>query len=270
MTSSVAALGCAEDLRISDKAHVGGNVVITDFFCAHTSHGACTVTDEDAVPSPAVGVSQCPEQALVGIDSCEKERLLPAFTQPLVHRQLRAPESAHARFVEAHIVFRDVLLQRVVDVCVPCTGEQAAFTTLLRRQSGAETDMPSTAFLVSSVPIEAASDGRRHDLQVVVGDTPVQPAHLYALFPALLEDSDERLDGRDALVVVVEVWVDEVVLHVDDDEQSALRVDQDPTVVADAIVGVESDLALAAARQVEALGLWVVEPLVVTACVVGQ
>jgi hypothetical protein len=64
--------------------------------------------------------------------------------------------------------------------------------------------------------------------------------------------------------------VDKVVLHVDDDEQSALRVDQNAAVVADAIVGVESDLALAAAGQIEALGLGVVEPLVVAAWVWRQ
>jgi hypothetical protein len=61
--------------------------------------------------------------------------------------------------------------------------------------------------------------------------------------------------------------MDEVVLHVDYNQESLLRVDQNATVVADAIVGVEGDLALAAARQIEALGLRVVEPLVVTACI---
>jgi hypothetical protein len=65
--------------------------------------------------------------------------------------------------------------------------------------------------------------------------------------------------------VVVKVGVDEVVLHVDDDEEGALRVDQHTAVVANAIVGIEGELALAAARQIEALGLWVVEPLVVAA-----
>jgi hypothetical protein len=54
--------------------------------------------------------------------------------------------------------------------------------------------------------------------------------------------------------------VDKVVLH----------VDQNAAVVADAIVGVESDLALAAAGQIEALGLGVVEPLVVAAWVWRQ
>jgi GTP:adenosylcobinamide-phosphate guanylyltransferase len=125
--------------------------------------------------------------------------------------------------------------------------------------------VPSTAFLVCHAFVEATGNGGRHDLEIVVGDAPVQPADLYALGPALLEDFDERLHGRDALAVVVEVWVDKVVLHVDDDEQSALRVDQNAAVVADAIVGVEGDLALAAARQIEAFGFRVVEPLVVAA-----
>jgi hypothetical protein len=101
----------------------------------------------------------------------------------------------------------------------------------------------------------------------VVCDSPVQPAHLYALFPALFEDFDERLDGCDALVVVVEVGVNKVVLHVDYYEESLLRVDQNAAVVADAIVGIEGDLALAAARQIEAFGLGIVEPLVVAACI---
>lgn len=187
-----------------------------------------------------------------------------------MHGEFWAPKPAHARFVEADVVVCDVFLQRVVDVCVPGAGEQTALAALLFRKSSAQTDMPPTAFLVCHALVEAAGDCGRHDLEVMVGDSPVQPADLYALFPALLEDVDEWLHGRDALAVVVEVWVDKVVLHVDDDEQSALRVDQNTSVVADAIVGVESDLALAAARQIEAFGLGVVEPLVVAAWVAGQ
>ena len=125
--------------------------------------------------------------------------------------------------------------------------------------------MPSTTFLVCSALVEATGYSWRHDLEIMVCDPPVQPADLYTLFPALFEDVDERLHSCDALNVVVEVGVDEVVLHVDDDEESALRVDQNTSVVANAIVGIEGDLALAAARQVEALGLGVVEPLVVAA-----
>jgi hypothetical protein len=58
-------------------------------------------------------------------------------------------------------------------------------------------------------------------------------------------------------------------LHVDDDKQGAVGINQDTSVVADAIVGVEGNLALAAAREIEAFGLGIVEPLVVTAWVVG-
>jgi hypothetical protein len=61
--------------------------------------------------------------------------------------------------------------------------------------------------------------------------------------------------------------VNKVVLHVDYYEESLLRVDQNAAVVADAIVGIEGDLALAAARQIEAFGLGIVEPLVVAACI---
>lgn len=130
--------------------------------------------------------------------------------------------------------------------------------------------MPSTTFLVCSALVEATGDGGWHHLQVVVCDPPVQPADLYALLPALFEDVGKRLYRSDALDVVVEVRVDEVVLHVDDNEERLLRVDQNTTVVANAVVGVEGDLALAAARQIEALGLGVVEPLVVAACIVSQ
>lgn len=207
---------------------------------------------------------------MIGVDAREEKSLLPTLTQPLVHGQFRAPKSAHACFVEAHIVVCDVLLQRIVDVGVPGAREQATLAALLFRENGAQTNVPSAAFLVCSALVEATGDSWRHDLEVVVCDSPVQPAHLYALFPAFFEDFDERLDGCDALVVVVEVGMDEVVLHVYYNQESLLRVDQNAAVVADAIVGVEGDLALAAARQIEALGLGVVEPLVVTACVAGQ
>lgn len=202
---------------------------------------------------------------MIGVDACEEKGLLPTLTQPLVHGEFRAPESAHACFVEAHVVVCDVLFQRIVDVGVPSASEQATLTTLLFWENCTQADVPSTTFLVCSTLVEATGDGGWHDLEVVVCDSPVQPADLYALFPALFEDFDERLHSRDALDVVVEVGVNEVVLHIDDDEECALRVDQNTAVVADAIVGIEGDLALAAARQVEALGLGVVEPLVVAA-----
>jgi hypothetical protein len=57
-------------------------------------------------------------------------------------------------------------------------------------------------------------------------------------------------------------------LHVDNDKQGGVGVNQDTAVVADAIVGVEGDLALAAARKIEAFGFRVVEPLVVSAWLV--
>jgi hypothetical protein len=129
--------------------------------------------------------------------------------------------------------------------------------------------VPSAALFVRPAFVEATGDGRRHNLQIVVRDAPVQPADLNALLPALFEDLDERFDGLDALAVVVKDGVNKVVLHVDDDKQGAVGIDQDTAVVADAIVGVEGDLALAPAREIEALRLRIIEPLVVSACEVG-
>jgi hypothetical protein len=83
--SCSAALRGTEDLRVGDKAHVGRNVVVADFFSAHAGHGPCTVADENAVPAPRVCVRQRAEQALIGVDTCEEESLLPTLTQPLVH-----------------------------------------------------------------------------------------------------------------------------------------------------------------------------------------
>jgi hypothetical protein len=182
-----------------------------------------------------------------------------------VHGQLRAPKTAHARLVEANIVLCNVLLQRVVDVGVPRASEQATLSALLFRKRGAQADVPSAALFVRPAFVEATGDGRRHNLQVVVRDAPVQPADLDAFLPALLDDLDERLDGLDALAVVVEDGVDKVVLHVDNDKQGGVGINQDTAVVADAIVGVEGDLALAAAREIEAFRLWIVEPLVISA-----
>jgi hypothetical protein len=58
-------------------------------------------------------------------------------------------------------------------------------------------------------------------------------------------------------------------LHVDDDKQGGVGINQDTAMVADAIVCVERELSLAASGEVEAFGLGIVEPLVVTAWVVG-
>lgn len=179
-----------------------------------------------------------------------------------MHGQLGAPEAAHAGLVEVDVGRGDVLLQRVVDVRVPGVAEQAA---LAGREPGAEPDVPAVALLVREGLVEAARDGGRHGAQVGVVDAPVQPADLDAFSSAFLDDADEGLDGFDAFAVVVEGGVDEVVLHVDHDEQGFVRVDHDAAVVADTIVGVKGDFASAAAGEVEAFGFGVVEPLVVAA-----
>ena len=264
-----AAFGSAEDLRFRNKSHVRRNIVITNFLRAHACHGPCAVGDKDAIPTPRVCVRERSQQTLIGIDACEQERLLSALTQPLVHGEFRAPEPAHARLVEAYVVRCNVFLQRVVDVGVPRAGEQATLSALLLRKRRAQADVPSAAFFMSHAFVEATGDSWRHDLEIVVRDSPVQPADLDTLLPALFEDLDERLDGLDALAVVVEVGVDKVVLHVDDDKQGGVGINQDTAMVADAIVCVERELSLAASGEIEAFGLGIVEPLVVTAWVVG-
>jgi len=59
--------------------------------------------------------------------------------------------------------------------------------------------------------------------------------------------------------------VDEEVLHVDDDEEGLVRVNDDAAVVADAVIGVDDEFVGAAAGEVEAAGGGVVVPLVVAA-----
>lgn len=268
-TSRRAAFSSTKDLRIGDKAHVGRNVVVADFLRAHAGHCSCAVANEDAIPTPRVCVRERSQQALVSVDACEQESLLSAFAQPFVHGEFWAPEPAHARLVEAHVVLCNVLLQWVVDVSVPRACEEATLSALFFRKRSSQANVPSAALFVRHALVEATGDGWRHDLEVVIRDSPVQPADLNTLLPALVEDLFQRLDGLDALAVVVEVGVDKVVLHVDHDKQGAFGINQDTAVVADAIVGVEGDLALAAAREIEAFGLGVVEPLIVTAWVVG-
>jgi hypothetical protein len=260
-----AALSSTEDLRIRHEPHVSCYIKITDLLGAHACHRSSAVSDEDTIPAPRVSVRERSQQTLIGVDACEQEGLLPALTQPLVHWELGTPKTAHARLVEANIVLCNVLLQRVVDVGVPRASEQAALSTLLFRKRGAQADVPSAALFVRHAFVEATGDGWRHNLQIVVRNAPVQPADLDPLLPAFFDHLDERLNGLDALAVVVENGVDKVVLHVDNDKQGGVGVNQDTAVVADAIVGVEGDLALAAARKIEAFGFRVVEPLVVSA-----
>jgi len=231
-----AAFGGTEDLRICDEAHVGRYVVGAQLLRAHASHCPGAVSDKDTIPPPGIRICERSQQALVGVDACEQKSLLSALTQPFVHGEFRAPESAHARLVEAHIIFCNVLLQRVVDVSVPRASEQTALSALLFRKRGAQADVPSAALFVRHAFVEATGDGWGHDFQIVVRDAPVQPTDLYALLPALLEDLDERLNGLDALAVIVKVGVDKVVLHVDDDKQGAVGINQDTAMVSDAVV----------------------------------
>ena len=186
-----------------------------------------------------------------------------------MHGKFRTPESAHARLVEADIILCNVVLQRVVDVGVPCACEQTTLSALLFWKRGAQADVPSAALLVRHAFVEAAGDGWRHDLEIVIRNAPVEPTDLDTLLPALCDDLDERLDSLDALAVIVEIWMYEVILHIDDYEQGAVRVNQDSAVISDAIICIQRDLALAAAREIEAFRPRIVVPLVVSAWVVG-
>ena len=120
-------------------------------------------------------------------------------------------------------------------------------------------------FLVAERLVESSGHGRRHDFEVIFVDAPVQPADLYAFPSALLDHIDQGLDRLDALRVVAEGWMDEEVLHVDNDKERLGRVDLDAAVVADAIVGVDYQSFGSTTREVEAASGRVVEPLIVTA-----
>lgn len=183
-----------------------------------------------------------------------------------MHGQLRAPEAAHPRLVEAHILRRHDRLERIVNVGVPRAFEEtpllAAFVVWDRCP---KPHVPSVASVLHQTPVEASGHGCRHGLEILVVDAPVQPAHLDSLDPALLNDLQQRGNGRDAAGMVMVLGVHKEVLHVDDHKEGLCGIDGTAAVIADTVVGIENEFACGAARQVETLGGDVVIPLVIAA-----
>lgn len=84
--------------------------------------------------------------------------------------------------------------------------------------------MPADACERSSVATKTSLHSRRHDAKVVLVDAPVEPSDLDAFLAAALDDFEGRLDCCDAFLMIAASGVDEVVLHVDNDEDGLLRV----------------------------------------------
>lgn len=125
--------------------------------------------------------------------------------------------------------------------------------------------MPAIALGLDEVATEATLDGGRHDAEVVLVDAPVEPSDLDTLLAAAFDDPDGGVDGGETALVVAALWVDEEVLHVDDDEDRLGRVDHDTAVVADSIVGVDDEFLVGATRKIEALCVGHIQPLVIAA-----
>jgi len=178
------------------------------------------------VPSPVVGICDRAQQALVGVDTSEQQRLLSTLAEPLVHRQVRVPHATHTGLVEADVLGSHDLLEGVVDVGVPGAAEETTLgVALVILDVCAQADVPAVALVLSQVSVETSCNSCRHDFQVVVGDAPVQPAALDSETLALVDNLQERLDGGDTTGVVVVQGVNEEVLHVNDDQDGARRID---------------------------------------------
>lgn len=235
-----------EGLAVSNEAHVSRNVVIADGLSIESSHSGCAVANEDAVPvgsrvswfthiagslaanvpSPVVCVRDSAQQALVGVDTSEEQRLLAALTKPLVHRQVRVPHATHTGLVETDVLWRHDLLERLVDVGVPGAAEEAALgVALVILDVGTQANVPAVALVLRQVSVETSCDSCGHDLEIVVGDSPVQPAALDSEILALVDDFQHRVNGGDTTAVVVVHGVYEEVLHVDYDKNSGRWVD---------------------------------------------
>jgi hypothetical protein len=189
------------------------------------------------IPAPVVSISDSTQQTLISVDTSKQQSLLAALAQPLVHRQVRVPHTTHTGLVEANILGRHDLLERLVNVSIPGAAEQASLSVaVVVLNVGAEADVPAVALVLSQVAVEAAGDGGRHDLEIVVGDAPVQPAALDTKLLALFNDLEQGLDGSDAAGVVVVHGVDEEVLHVDNDQDGGGGVNGNASVVDDTML----------------------------------
>lgn len=87
--------------------------------------------------------------------------------------------------------------------------------------------MPSISLGLCKLCAEATLYGWRHGPHVLLIDAPVQPRHLYPFISAFLDNFEGRVDGCDASDVVSAGGVDEVVLHVDHDQDCLRWINDD-------------------------------------------
>jgi len=78
-------------------------------------------------------------------------------------------------------------------------------------------NIPSNASHLGAVTAKTSLNSGRHDTEIILVDSPVEPNDLDVFFAASLNDLESRLNCCDAFFVVAAGWVDEVVLHVDNE-----------------------------------------------------
>lgn len=79
-------------------------MLTTDFLGGELCHGAAAVAEQEAVETPAVGIGQGAEDALVSVDACEENRLLAALVEVVVQGLLGRPHSARTVLVKVEVV----------------------------------------------------------------------------------------------------------------------------------------------------------------------
>ncbi|KUI60474.1 hypothetical protein VP1G_07672 [Cytospora mali] len=131
---------------------------------------------------------------------------------------------------EVHVAVQDGLRQRRVDLRVPLPGHKTPPLPVAEvdAQTGGGGGGGSLILVGCDDGLrEAPRHPRRHRRQVRVLQPPVQPDDLDAGLAAVLDGRQQRGDGGEAVRVRTAGWVEEEVLHVDDDEDGLGWGDQD-------------------------------------------
>jgi hypothetical protein len=244
-------------LAACNETHVLCDVVLSNSLSTQASHGACAIVKQHTIPSVGVRIRNRTKDALIRVHSGKDQRLLIDSAKVLVQRLSSRPQPAHTCLVEEHIARLSDRLEGLIQLCVPCSLEEAA--ALVAWELSAEADVPTKRL------VEASLNSWCHCLQVVLSKTPVEPSNLDAFLPAPLDDPQSGLNRLNASGVISVLGVDKVVLHVDDNQDGIIGVESESSVVVAFLVALDCHPPLGSPRKIEFAIVWKVEPLLLTA-----
>jgi hypothetical protein len=165
------------------------------------------------------------QDTLISVDTRKHHALFARLDKVAIEILVRGPHATHSTLSAEDIVCGDCGFERSVQIVN--VGTLKENPALAIRQLATEIDAPTVASLISSSPVEPSQNCRRHLSHLSLVRDPVQPYNLNPFATAAIDDLQDRPNGSETCCVLAILGIDEIILHVDNDNACLASIDLD-------------------------------------------